>query len=191
MTDLLDDDTEHDHGCKRLIKLPPTWEVYATFDGPGNCLRYSLTHIWDRMLPAALVGMMNPSGADTRFGDSTVMKTARIFMRLGFGSQIVVNACAHRGVSPKMLLQTKDPVGPDNLRTIADLAGRASLLVIAHGNLPGGLQKHADAMVAVLRATGKPLHVFGLSQSGVPKHPLARGRNLVPENVVPQLWGQA
>ena len=87
-----------------------------------------------------------------------------------------------------MLLQTPNPEGPDNLPTIADLAGRASLLVVAHGNLPGGLQKHADAIVAVLRTTGKPLHVFGLSRSGVPQHLLARGRNLVPENVVPQLW---
>lgn len=189
MPDLLNDATdEHDHGCKRLIKLPPSWQVNAVFGGPGNCWRYNLTHVWDNRKPLALAGMMNPSGADKQFGDSTVMKTSRIFMRLGYGGQIIVNACALRGVMPKMLLQVEDPVGPDNLATIAHLARFARLIVVAHGNLPGGLQKHADAMVATLRATGKPLHVFGLSQSGVPKHPLARGRNLVPENVVPQLW---
>jgi hypothetical protein len=42
--------------------------------------------------------------------DATVMKTSRISKRLGYGGQIVVNACAYRGVQPKMLLTIADPV---------------------------------------------------------------------------------
>jgi hypothetical protein len=30
---------QHDHGCKRLIRLPPSWQVEAEFDGPGDCWR--------------------------------------------------------------------------------------------------------------------------------------------------------
>jgi hypothetical protein len=55
----------------------------------------------------------------------------------------------------------------------------ASLIVIAHGNLPPSLQHHADAMVAVF---------LGLSGDGVPMHPLARGKSVIRENVNPQPW---
>jgi hypothetical protein len=114
---LADDGDEHEHGCKRLIRLPPSWQVEATFDGPGGCWRYLLTHRW-RPGPLALFAMMNPSGAGLRVGDATVMKTSRISMRLGYGGQIIVNVCAYRGVQTSMLLNVTDPVGPKNLDTI-------------------------------------------------------------------------
>jgi hypothetical protein len=188
MTDLLGDASDqHDHGCKRLIRLPSSWQVEAEFDGPGDCWRYLLLHRWGPG-PLALYAMMNPSGADHRFGDATVMKTSRISKRLGYGGQIVVNACAYRGVQPKMLLAVADPVGPKNLATIERMARDASLIVVAHGNLPPSLQHHADAMVAVLQRSTKPLFVLGLSGDGVPMHPLARGKSAIRENVIPQPW---
>jgi hypothetical protein len=188
MTDLLGAASDqHHHGCKRLIRLPPSWQVEATFDGPGGCWRYLLLHRWGPG-PLALYAMMNPSGADLHVGDATVMKTSRISMRLGYGGQIVVNACAYRGVQPKVLLTVADPVGPKNLATIERAARDASLIVVAHGNLPPRLQHQADAMVAVLQRTTKPLHVLGLSGDGVPMHPLARGKNAIRENVIPQPW---
>ena len=70
------------------------------------------------------------------------------------------------------------------------LAGRASpgSLWSRTATCPAACKATPTLWSLCCAATGKPLHVFGLSQSGVPKHPLARGRNLVPENVVPQLW---
>ena len=38
MTNLFGDASDqHDHGCKRLIRLPPSWQVEVEFDGPGSC----------------------------------------------------------------------------------------------------------------------------------------------------------
>lgn len=137
----------------------------------------------------ALFGMTNPSGADLRFGDMTVMKTSRIARRLGFGGQWIANSCAYRDVRPKGLLTVSDPVGPRNHAAIAEMAADAGLIVVAHGRLPGQLQRHADAMVTVLRSTGKPLHVLGLTEGDrVPMHPLARGKNHIPEDVEPFMW---
>jgi hypothetical protein len=188
MTDLLGDDSDqHDHGCKRLFRIPPSWYVRANFDGPNDCWRYLLVHRWGPG-PLALFAMMNPSGADLHVGDATVMKTARIARRLGYGGQMVVNACAYRGVKPNMLLTVPDPVGPENVSTIKQAALEADLIVVAHGNLPPTLQHHADAMVVALRASGKPLHVLGLSSQGVPMHPLARGKNIIREDVIPEAW---
>lgn len=188
MSDLFEPTAEHDHGCKVLIKIPAAWKVDAEFGGPDNCYRYKLGHVWDDTLPMAMIAMMNPSAAGLRIGDQTVMKTSRIFKRLGFGGQWIANTCAYRHVRPAELLTVTDPVGPRNLAAILEMAEDAQMVVIAHGQLPGGLQRHAEAMCAALRGTGHRLHVLRLSQDGTPMHPLARGKNHIPEATVPVPW---
>ncbi len=105
-------------------------------------------------LPLALFAMTNPSGADMSVGDSTVLKTARTAQHLGCRGQIIVNACAYRTVSPRLLLTAPDPVGPNNLLWIT-------------------------AMVDALRATRRPLFALKFMPDGTPMHPLARGRNYI------------
>lgn len=171
----------HDHGCKVTPKLPAHWNVYTSFGGVGSCYRYYLQHRWARG-PLMLFAMMNPSGADEDVGDMTVLKTAAIALHHGCGGQIVVNACALRAVSPKTLLMHPDPVGEYNSSVIRRSVRRAEYLVVAHGKLPGDLQRHANSMVSIMRESGKPLYVLGLTQDGVPMHPLARGRNYIAPN---------
>lgn len=178
----------HDTGCRRLIRLPPGWRTTAKFDGLNSEYRYTLTHTWDDSLPKVMFAMMNPSGADITMGDSTVMRTAGIANRLGYGGQIIVNACAYRAVRPTDLLTVSDPVGPRNLATIAPLAEKVSMVVIAHGQLPPNLQHHAEAMVRTLSRAGRVLFVLGLAGDGTPLHPLARGKMALPAKVVPQVW---
>jgi len=131
---------------------------------------------------------MNPSAASEFASDMTVSKCGRISRRLGFGGQTVVNACAMCSTDRMRLLEAHDPVGPENHRHIAEAAAEAELIVVAHGLLPGKLQRHADEMVRLLRERGLALHVLGLSKDGVPVHPLARGKGHVPESVVPVEW---
>jgi hypothetical protein len=176
----------HDVGCRRKIRIPPHWTVDAEFCGVNGCFRPMLVHRWATG-PLALFALMNPSAADTEFLDMTVSKTARIAQNLGYAGQIIVNACDYRATQQKQLL-TVDPISPVNLERIAWAAAQADILVVAHGNLPGKLQHHADAMCAVLRASGKPLHVFALSKSGVPVHPMSRGKVFVRTDVRPILW---
>lgn len=181
--------TEHNHGCRVTPLLPPHWRVEAEFGGPNNCYRYLLTHQWGgNSAPTMLFAMMNPSGADISRGDMTVLKTSRIAQRHGCGGQIIVNACAYRAVSPTALLGCEDPAGPDNLDTIRRAAERATWIVVAHGNLPRGLQHHAYRMLDVLCSVRKPLYVLGLTGDGVPMHPLARGRNYIPDTVTLRSW---
>jgi len=172
----------HDHGCKVSLKIPAHWTVAADFDGPNQCYRYTLVHRWAAG-PMALIAMKNPSAADIRVGDQTVMKTARIFRRLGFGAQVVVNSCAYRHVTPAKLREIEDPVGPRNLTAIANAAADADLVVVAHGLLPGALQKHADAMCETLLNAGHNLHVLRLTAGGVPMHPL-----YIPNDTDPVVW---
>lgn len=184
----LDPAGRHDPGCKLLIRLPADTRVSAVYGGVDGCYRYSLEQVWDADKPRAMVAMMNPSAAGESYNDMTVAKTGRIFRRLGYGSQVIVNACAYRATDRMRLLEVDDPVGPLNMLTILGCADRCALVVVAHGRLPGGLQRHADAMVAALRRNGHQLHVLRLTPDGVPMHPLARGKAHIPEDVVPAPW---
>lgn len=173
---------KHDAGGKTRLRIPAGWEVEGEFEGEDDCYRVSLSHRWGPG-PMALIGMMNPSNADHLCMDPTVAKTARIFKRLGFGGQFIGNACAYRATDKMRLLAVADPVGPGNEAAILRMASLASLVVIAHGRLPGGLQRHADAMCSTLRAAGHKLHVLALTKDGLPGHPL-----YLRETVVPRPW---
>lgn len=174
---------QHDAGGKTRIRIPAGWVVDAAFAGENDCYRLALKHIWNPKLPMALICMMNPSMADLNCLDPTVYKTSRIFKRLGFGGQFIANACAYRATDKMRLLTVSDPVGPCNIDAILGMAARSSLVVIAHGRLPRGLQRHADAMCSALRASGHKLHVLALTQDGTPKHPL-----YLRETIIPQPW---
>lgn len=179
----------HDTGCKRFIKIPPHWMVSAVFGGPNECYRYFLAHSWGKDHgPAAVFAMMNPSGADVTVADSTVWRTAKIAQRMGFCRQIIINACAYRATNPKTLLGVHDPVGPKNAYHIEELCKDAGVLIVAHGLLPPKLRHHAEAMVDIMRQSGKPLHILGLTKDGTPVHPLVRGKNALPANAVAHAW---
>ena len=176
----------HDHGCRRLIPLPSDWIVTAEFGGAHSEYRYSLTHIWDAAKPLILFGMMNPSGADIHYGDTTVLRTAGFAERWGYGGQIIVNACAYRARNPAELLRVIDPIGPDNRAAIEAAACRAKVLVVAHGQLPKLLKHTGQMMFSALARTGKPLLAFGFGADGrTPLHPLARGKNAITRDSKP------
>ena len=132
--------------------------------------------------------MMNPSVGDAQHIDPTLAKCARIAKRLGFRGQYIGNACAYRSTDRMRLLETPDPVGPRNLRSLREMAEDSAMIIVAHGNLPGKLQVHADNTVRLLRETGRDLYVLRLSKNLVPVHPLARGKGFIPEDIQPVLW---
>lgn len=182
--------TDHDPGGKSRIRLKAGVVGEAEFS-PCNRYRYKLKRTWGDG-PKMLVSMMNPSIADaSHFDDPTVAKCGRIARRLGMGGLWVGNACAYRATDKRRLLDVEDPVGPRNIPAILEMAEESSLIVVAHGQLPGDLQRHADAMCAALRAAGHKLHILRLSLHGVPMHPLARGAYGIPETIMPVEWPAA
>ena len=70
------------------------------------------------------------------------------------------------------------------------MASGATLIVVAHGRLPGALQSHAASMCRDLRAAGHSLYVLRVLSDGVPTHPLARGKGHVAEDSQPVLWNR-
>lgn len=152
-------------------KIPAHWKVGAQFGGPYNQYRYVLMHRWGAGQMAGFM-MMNPSVADMACLDPTVAKTARIAKRLGYSGQYILNVCGYRATNKARLLEVADPVGPFNNSAIKLTAARCSIVVVGHGILPKGLQRHADAAVRLLRDSGHQLHVFKLTKGGVPQHPL-------------------
>lgn len=171
--------TEHDTGCKRLMKVPKDVAVMAKLDGP---YRYQLEHRWG-MGSLVMFAMMNPSAADYHYTDATIAKCSRLAKRWGYGGILVGNACAYRATQQKTLLEVPDPVGPHNLENILDMADLAHRVVIAHGRLPGKLQIHATKMSAVLVAAGCRLHALRVLSGNCPAHPL-----YLPEDIEPKIW---
>lgn len=173
---------DHDPGGKVRHALAADVVSVARF---SDCRRYrfSLSRTWDAGLKSALFVMMNPSTADEQVNDPTVAKAMRFARAWGYGRLDVGNVCAYRATDKMALLTLDDPVGADNIPAILGMAQAADVVVIAHGQLPKGLQMHAEAVCAALRSAGIGLHVLRLSKHGVPVHPL-----YLPETLRPIRW---
>lgn len=121
---------------------------------------------------------VNPSKAGAEIEDQTTMKW-RGFCRVNGGrSYIAGNPFAFRATDVRELATAADPIGPDNASHIMDIIADADLLVPCWGNrskLPPRLRPHLDTLATVIRNSGKPVRIFGLTKSGDPMHPLMLG----------------
>ena len=147
---------------------------------PCQSYRYLLTRTWDASGPRALFVMLNPSTATETQNDPTVERCERRARALGFGSFRVTNIFAFRATDPKVMRAQADPVGPANDAAIADSAPWADRILCAWGTHGAHLDRGV-AVEALLRATGRPLWHLGLTQAGMPKHPLYIAYDRQPE----------
>lgn len=144
--------------------------------------RYQLDRSWDPDMAQMVWIMLNPSTADARVDDPTILACTDIARRNHCGSIKVVNLFAWRSSHPSDLWRAKDPVGPLNDRFIARAIGakyRQRILVVAAWGTSGwkfGRDQHVCALAAALDVS---LHCIGRTQQGHPKHPLARGLHRV------------
>ena len=118
---------------------------------------------------------VNGSTATATKDDHTFTKWIR-FTKLNGGRRFIVgNAFAYRATDVSQLGGAYDPIGPDNDVNFAQIISDADVLVPCWGSrdkLPRRLHTRLDALRDQLRASGKPLKVWGLSKSGDPLHPL-------------------
>jgi len=118
---------------------------------------------------------VNGSTATADVDDQTVRKWIGFTERNGGSRFIVGNAFAYRATDVRALAGASDPVGPRNKGHLARIIAEADVLVPCWGSrakLPVRLHGQLDALRAQLLAAGKPVKVWGLSQSGDPLHPL-------------------
>ncbi|MGL5008320.1 MAG: DUF1643 domain-containing protein [Paracoccaceae bacterium] len=147
--------------------------------------RYLLTRTWNSAAPKALFIMLNPSTATEFQNDPTVERCERRARTLGFGAFRVTNIFAFRATDPRVMRARPDPVGPGNDAAIVDSLPWADQVICAWGNHGAHLDRGL-AVTHLLRQSGKPLWHLGLTQSGVPKHPLYIGYS-----VQPMFWDHA
>lgn len=121
---------------------------------------------------------VNPSRADAIIRDQTDMKWWGFGQRLGARKYIAGNPFAWRATNVRELVTVVDPIGPENDLHLAQIIADADLLVPCWGDrkkLPITLRPRLDVLTQMLRTSGKPLKVFGLTSGGDPKHPLMLG----------------
>lgn len=135
--------------------------------------------------------MLNPSTADALKDDPTVRRCIGFAKRWGFDELRVVNLWALRTPHPRELFErqyrdgTVAAAGRLNRLYLAGQATIADRVVCAWGN-------HGESQGADLRFVGATERIardrfvhLGLTAGGNPKHPLARGRHRIPDDVEP------
>ncbi len=145
--------------------------------------RYLIGRPLDREGPRGCVCLLNPSDANAERDDPTIRILTQRARHWGWGSYEVVNAFASITSVPRQLGKVADPVGPENDEAIVSAARRADVRVVAWGAFDLGrrlpAQSRIEHVLRLLQTLGD-IHCLGLTKSGAPIHPLARGKHWVP-----------
>ena len=121
---------------------------------------------------------INPSTADATFDDATVRKWRGFTVRNGGHRFIVGNVFSYRATNVRELATAQFVRGPDHDHFMSEIIERADILVPcwgASGKIPQTLRHMIDDTLTLLITSGKPVHHFGITKSGDPKHPLMLG----------------
>lgn len=162
---------------------------------PCGRYRYWLTRTWDAAKPLLVVVMLNPSTADERRDDPTLLALIHFATLWGYGGLIVVNLNAFRATMPSAMIAAHkagvDVAGPENDYHLSSALGYAqrpgNALLVAWGT--GGDFRDAAARFATEADVRNVKQLcLGRTLNGSPKHPLARGRHRIPRDQQPQPW---
>lgn len=148
--------------------------------------------------PRALICMANPSTAGADENDPTIHRVVSL-IRPRWPGFIVVNRSARIATDPadhaawENEARRVDPgwhraVVERNFELIRQRSESASIRIAAWGDL-GTPVRPGHRVVAALSCDGQfPIYCWGMTKSGAPKHPLARGKSRIPENMEPIIW---
>jgi hypothetical protein len=142
--------------------------------------RYTLTRVWKFEASRLVFVMLNPSTATEVQNDPTVERCERRARTLGFGSLQVTNIFAWRDTDPKKMRTAKDPIGPDNDKTIMEACSWGDQIIAAWGTHGAHLNRGVQVK-QILRSSDKPVFHLGISKGGHPKHPLYIAYSQKPE----------
>lgn len=157
-----------------------------------DCYRVELRRIWDNRLPMLPVCMLNPSTADHEINDPTILVLIWFARLWGYGGLLIVNLYGFRASHPKVMFAAKDTVGPDNERYVVaalDYAREHGGKMLAAWGNDG--QPRSGFFEQLARSRAVTLICLGTTQSGAPKHPMARGHHRIPRDQQPIVWRSA
>lgn len=160
--------------------------------------RPELRRIWDETLPLLVVCMLNPSRADAKLNDPTVLTLIHFAKLWGYGGLLIVNLYDFRASKPIDMFNAVAPISKDNFRYIEQAiqyaADNGGKLLVAWGNGPAEMERRNPTSFSqadwfssrcLRRVT---LVCLGKTNSGAPKHPMARGLHRIPRDQQPIVW---
>ena len=136
--------------------------------------RYSLVREWNKNKGKVLFIMLNPSTADDKEDDKTIIRCINFAKDWGYGGLMVGNLFAYRTTYPKELFKTKNPEGKDNLKRIKQMIKRSDLVICAWGNKQGSPPKY-------LRELSELHYLKLLADRKTPGHPLRLKKDTKPK----------
>lgn len=154
--------------------------------------RFDLRRTWGEGPKVAWL-MLNPSTADAEHDDPTLRRIQDWASRWGYHGVIVVNVFPFRASKPAELWHWLHgaPAEPGMQATnnsyIAAAAREAALRLVGFGADVGTIAPD-DLNIALRHYGAEGLMCLGTSQHGWPLHPMARGKNRVPEYATPRFW---
>jgi hypothetical protein len=146
--------------------------------------RYLLVRRWGSG-PLLTWIMLNPSTADAFTDDPTIRRCTGFARRDGYDGIQVLNLFALRATDPGGLRGHEDPVGLYNDRFLAEYPRAA---VVAAWGTHGRFNDRDLAVAERMAEAGIALLCLGVTREGHPKHPLARGRERVPDDAPLVPW---
>ena len=146
--------------------------------------RYSLTRVWEPEGKRLLYIMLNPSKATEVANDPTIERCERRARALGYGAFRACNLFARRETDPAKLRRHKAPEGPRNVDQIREALDWTDDVLCSWG-VHGVHRDQSDVIKAVLRDSGRPALVLGLTKEGHPRHPL-----YMPYSAEPVPWAE-
>ena len=150
-------------------------EAGADIRGRRKQYRYALWRIWDRGLPTVTFIGLNPSTADAKLDDPTLVRCMGFARDWGYGGVYTANLFAFRATDPRDMKAARSPIGPDNDRVIRELADKSDKVIAAWGN-DGAWMGRADSV----REAVPSLYYLKMNRSGQPAHPLYLPKHLEP-----------
>jgi hypothetical protein len=155
--------------------------------------RWTLTRRWREDRPVAVFCGCNPSTADARKNDPTILREIGFAERWGYGGLIKVNAYPFRTSKPRELARwcaddhdAYCDAMETNERHIIREAMATQLFVACWGGIAPS--DWPSLLLSALREIRITVHHLGLTKDGHPKHPMARGKHRIPDNQKPIVW---
>ena len=139
--------------------------------------RYSLSREWSPKAPRVLILLLNPSTANEKSDDPTILRCRKRVSSLGFGSMRICNLFAFSTKNPKNLLIEPEPIGPKNDETILAACdwlkdGPSDPVVICGWGTNGVILNRGDIVKEILTKNSLNIFCLGLTGNNQPKHPL-------------------
>lgn len=135
--------------------------------------RYQLLRRWDVTQPSMIFIMCNPSTADAKVDDPTIVRCMGFARRENCGGITVINRFALRSTRPEHLLHHPDPVGPQNRdfwRLTLDYHHRGPVVAAWGASTPPELEDTPLPETVGTDRTG--WLTLGYTLTGHPRHPL-------------------